>query len=361
MELGTKAKGGRTSPRQAMKRLLRMIRRLRLAPGDRLPTQAEIRRSMGLSNFVIDDAMETLKGYGVLSRSRAAGTVLASLERVPLDLFNAGVLAMSPALSEASPFELNVFTYLTIESLKAGLGCRPFVTRTAHPGGQPFRETDFSGLTEAVDDHAVDLILTPKRLYGETELAWEQTGVPLVDMSHNNPACGVVVDAIGMAAAAIPRLHALGCRRLGIVSMHEAKPNHDFFWRGYVQGLAALGLTPDDGVLLTSDMQFANAGGAVIAAKYLALPRERRPDGLVVMDDRIGTAFERLLIAGGEVLPRMAVTHNIQVPLEFHSPVLKYGLDTHLFAQLAVEVGRARLLRPDLPPEVRLLPFTPLN
>ena len=363
MELGglRKTTQVRSSPLEAMKRILRMIRLLKLAPGDRLPTQAEIRKTLGLTNFVIDDAMESLKGYGAVSRSRANGTLLLGLEHLPLEIFNVAVLSLSPGLADISPYSLNVFSYLTIDTLKAGLGCRPFVSRRRHEDASPFREEDFSGLKYALDCCSADIVLTPVRLYGDVVSSWESSGVPCVDMSHNGPGSSVIVDSATMVEDSLRRLRELGCSRFGIINMDAPKHDHDLFWKGFENGLSGLGLPHSAGMLLSSEMLTGERGGSIVADKFMALNPEERPDGVVSMDDRLAISFERALLSRGFPMPKLTTQFNIQAPVDFRSHVLKYGLDIDAFARLAVDSAIKRLTRPDLQAPCAMYRLLPLN
>jgi DNA-binding LacI/PurR family transcriptional regulator len=91
-------------------------------------------------------------------------------------------------------------------------------------------------------------------------------------------------------------------------------------------------------------------GGWRVAEQLLDMPEEKRPDGLIVIDDRIATGLTAALAtADGDYRPEMVVQTNRQSPLAFALPVVHFEVDVDELARRAVRNLMQRLLNPKLP------------
>ena len=345
-----------------MKRILKMIRAMKLAPGDKLPPQDEIRKSLGLTNFVISKAMDRLRQHGAISRKRSEGTILVGLDKLPLETFCIGIMSKSPSLDKHNPSLLISFSYLVGETFAQGFDCHPLVSRRTHPAfGASFIQ-DFHGLDECIDDCIVDALICSANFDGVTSRKLDKTGLPIAETWHEGISCGALMDTGGMVLEAMRIFYNSGCRTFGIVNMDKPKPGHQAFWTSCQNTLSSLGLPSSNGRFFTSMMKAGNEGGGFIAAdQILTLEQSRRPDALIVMDDRVAIGLLDRLAGTESYRPQIAVLSNMQIPVEYKLPTLKFGLDMEEFASLAVSAAAARITAPHLHPKVELVPLRLLD
>ncbi len=335
---------------KAAKAVVRYIHARGLAEGDRLPPQQEMRKLLGFSNDTLSSAMRMLTDAGILSRKSKLGTQVADLASTIPGLWSVALLLPPAHHMLEVPFFAQLAHFLQWRILQAGHRCQVYP-----PAGGPTTELppaeQFLGLTEAVAARTVDAVVTNFHTGGA---AWQwaaRKGIPVCYVWWwERASLGVVIDQAPMAAEAVSLLAGQGCRRLAIVSQGAPDPNQGRFWLGFTRGLRAVGrpiehlppLYAGEGVL----------AGRTIARRLLDMPAGRRPDGLVIVDDRVAMGLTAELVAAGDWRPRIAVHTNKQAPLAFALPVFRFEIDIEALATLAVDLVSRRLLDPSLPDEL---------
>lgn len=337
---------------RACKHLLRSIRQARLEVGDRLPTQAELRATTEFSNDTLSGAMRLLTANGVLRRKAGVGTVVARPVCTLEGLWTIGLLTQH-GLAGKIPVYAQWYS-LTQEWL-ATAGCRfqlhlEMIER--HDSAHPW--TDFHLLPHDLAEGRLDGILTFAPILPGDWAAQRARGVPICHLGTSEiMPCGAIIDQLPMTREAVGRLAGLGCRKLGLVSLAGPTPENCRFMTGFQQGLAAAGLPQSTGRSFSRGE--AMPGGQAVGRDLLALPPGERPDGLVVTDDRIGMGLAAVLREDPGYRPRLAVQTNLQAPLAFALPAIRFEVDLAALAALACRRLLAMLHDSTLPEGVDLL------
>jgi DNA-binding LacI/PurR family transcriptional regulator len=120
------------------------------------------------------------------------------------------------------------------------------------------------------------------------------------------------------------------------------------YWKGFEAGMkeAGLAVKPEEQQLFGGE---GAIGGRNVARKLLEWPAAKRPDGLVVVDDRIAMGLAATLVQT-DYRPRMVVQTNLQAPLAFALPVVHFEVDADELATRSVNLLLSCLRNPSLWP-----------
>ncbi|OGV84191.1 MAG: hypothetical protein A3K19_27730 [Lentisphaerae bacterium RIFOXYB12_FULL_65_16] len=350
--------GGGDGPQtvRAQKALVRLVQARRLGPGAQLPNQAQLRALLGFSNDSLSAAMNRLVELGFLQRRRRVGTTVADPGATPPGLWRIGILTSSPWEEFVSPFDSQLLHYLQAHiGRRLCVPCIYFHTPGLRPAVPGDRRPDFPGLTADLESGVVDGLMSRFSVDGESATeAWDP-GVPVCYAgSWEEAPCGACIDYRELVVNGVELLAARGCRRIGLVS--AAPPTAEFhrFWGGFTAAMKENGLSirPDRPVCSGQGPQ----GGRQVAAQLLALSPRQRPDGLMVVDDRICTGLCAGLREASDYRPVIVTHANHQAPLDFALPVTRIEVDIDALADRAVSMLLARVLDPTLADERVYLP-----
>lgn len=328
---------------RACKFLWRYIHQHGLGPGDHLPTQAELRATTEFSNDTLSRAMGVFMDSGLLTRKFKQGTVLARPPDRLDGLWTVGV-AVPRDMTGTVPFYAQLFSFLQQALTQAG--CRFQVHLELEHSPLPMRTKSFSDyylLARDLDAGRLDGVLC---LGGLDEREWRgyvQRGIAVCHVGPWEEApAGACIDRYRMAREAVQLLYARGCRDIHMVCMYRPAPDNNHAWDGFRAGLAEVGLPPR--CLACGE---GLAAGQLAARRLLAEPQ--RPDGLLVVDDRIASGLAVVLRDHPDYRPAIAVQTNRQAPLAFALPVIHFEVDIVALAAAACEVLVARMNNPLLP------------
>ena len=84
---------------QVAERIIKMIENGELHPGDKLPSEPEFARQLGISRGILREGLAQLKAQGIISRKPKDGTYI-----LPLDGGNAGMTDKTQRVMKASSF-----------------------------------------------------------------------------------------------------------------------------------------------------------------------------------------------------------------------------------------------------------------
>ncbi|MGW1885861.1 LacI family DNA-binding transcriptional regulator [Streptomyces sp. NPDC001970] len=153
--------------------------------------------------------------------------------------------------------------------------------------------------------HVIDgLILSPVHLENADLLARQETS-PLVllgEREYEAPYDQIAIDNVAAARSAVRHLLDLGRRRiafLGSRTSRERRPAH-LRLRGWREELAAVGLEPEDSLVVATD-GYGRADGAAAMAELLE--RGERPDAVFAYNDLIALGAMRTLTERGLEVP----------------------------------------------------------
>ena len=332
---------------RAYKKVVQFIHSNRLDRGSRLPVQQELRHTLGLTNDALTRAMRLLCDQGVLDRKSKAGTRVVDRAAIPPLPWRLGVANV--AAPEIGP--LSVFSMLShhvqIECARRGWSTQTYYRFSRADGHPSFEE--FGDLRAHLDAGQLDglfLLTTVKPEQWSEPVA---DGVPLCHaLFWDEAPCGVVLDRRAMAESAVAHLVEAGCRRIAAVVATEADAANARLREGLARGLAAAGPGLQGGQVIVGDIGVP--GGQAAAAKWLEMPDDIRPDGIIVFDDYIALGLaEALRERAGRARsepPTIVTTSHRQMPLAYHLPVIRLEIDLHDIAAKTVAMMAKRLLRP---------------
>ncbi len=331
------------------KRLVQYIYEHDLEAGDRLPPQAELRRLLGKNNYTLGSAMQALASQGVVARKTCVGTVIRDLDAIGAIPWSVGVATVEAPLDG----ELSVFANLTlrVQTTLNRLGCR-CLAYSCPAGKEVDRLRLFGLLRHDVEDQQLDGLVMLTMLAQDEWAMLREARIPIVHLPFWEGAPGgVVLDELSLVHEAMGLLAGLGCRRFGVISVHQPDSRPRFL-AGLEQGLADAGRSDADGEWL--DGRFGMAAGERVARQLLARPKAQRPDGLIVLDDYVALGLTNVLAQEAGYRPSIVAAVNRQLPLRFALPVYRYLIDLDDMAHRAVKLLQRRLLRPGQADELEL-------
>lgn len=285
-----------------------------LAPGDRLPSVADLERRFGVSTTTVEAAVEVLRREGLIVRRRGAGTYIAPAlgkDDGAATRTDRGTLAVFALCS--NPFFENCVSHLVREASAVGLSveCRyagddltlPDVLRfeALRPSGFVFVGMTLERMAAALRErgHAVVLI-----------------GDPDVDATPGVPT--VYADAERAGYLATKRLLDLGHRRIAYAHhmASDEKLHRKRRWRGHERALREAGVAEPDTVIgpdtVAGWMKDAEAIG-----RYFAAPGA--PTGVVTWYDAEAVLLINALRTGGLRVPHdVSVVGYDNLPLGAH-------------------------------------------
>jgi DNA-binding FadR family transcriptional regulator len=83
---------------EVVARITREVRKGRLAPGARLPTEQELMKAMGVSRTVVREAVAALRADGLVTTRQGAGAFVADASRLPFRINPDGLSSIADVL-----------------------------------------------------------------------------------------------------------------------------------------------------------------------------------------------------------------------------------------------------------------------
>ena len=301
----------------------RRIVRGDLAPGDRLPTRTQLVGRLGASTGTIQGAIDCLVEDGFLEAG-PTGTFVAAR---PPHLTDLTILFHSDPKHNfgGQQFYLALFN----EAQRFAAETRRRVD--AMMGVEWTSSRDFDRFRENLEAHRLaGVIHTSPPDIRTAELLRRHRGVPqaAIMLAGEESVPAVSVDFESFYRTAIEQLRLAGCRRVGLIApllshsysdyFHAAVQSHGMITRPWWQHSPAIHRLHGEGI--------RNAVHVM-----MRLPRDDRPDGLILADDnQVEDATTGLIAAGVRVPDEIkVVAHtNFPWPTEAHVPVIRVGFDT---------------------------------
>lgn len=330
----------------AYKELVRYIHKRGLGPGRRLPCQEDLRNELGYSHHSLSAAMGLLAEGGVLRRKPKVGTIVEDPDATARGVWTVGLITQPQEVLEV-PFFAVLVNLLQSELIR--LGCRVHMYPNA-AGCPSDRLEQFPGLPAEIEAGRVDGVLATVSLLGEDVERAREQGVVLVKVGPpGTPQNGVCIDQARMVQTATESLVEDGCSRLALVTNFKPRSGPNGPWQRFCETLDA-----QPGAQTGESLHEGNGprAGIEVARQLLGRPENKRPDGLIIADDRIAMGLTAELAKAGNYRPRIAVQTNLQVPLAFALPVDRYCVDIEDMAGLGAEKMLRQLRNPSLPEEV---------
>jgi hypothetical protein len=335
---------------KAYRTCLRYIHRNGLEIGDKLPPQSELYQELGICQGTLSKAFDWLVQDGVFMRRRRLGTIIRARypqQQVP-PIWSVGLALPGIHWSPTYPRLAHELHCNLVR-----LHCRDRIYMVS-PRAMPTAEVDhrsledFTCLAEDVADNRLDAIITSGRLDEESDtplchiLGWEQAKF------------GVLFDSAALVRSAGQELIEAGCRNLTLVTTGPPGLENQHLFKAFDEVLDSAGIT-----LFPSRRQSLGEGfssGTRIAEEILKQPAEKRPDGLIILDDNVAAGLTARLAEMPDYRPALAIQTNKQVPMTFALPATHYAVDLALIARLCAEKLVNWLLNPDAPQTVDWIP-----
>jgi len=314
-------------------------------PGDKLPGMHELRRRFGVSINTISAAFDILASEGRVDRRRGSGVYTSKpsgRKRIgilsELDLFDPRIGPSWRSLAGAVKSGLEAAGHVPL--LYVG---------NAEPGPGA---TDEPTCPRFWDDVAASRLDGAVILDVPSTGAWQarvrKASVPVVGALTPYE---VSSDLPGITRAAVARLAAQGCRRLGLIAWHGEA--------AFVEALKSHGLTSCDAwVRANTDPAVRGAGWEEFREIWAA--KAGRPDGLVILDDMLFADAQLAMFELGVRVPdalRLAVLTSRNASPSLRLPMTAFEIDPAEMAAGLVELLRQRMAGELTAPVTRQVSF----
>ncbi len=334
------------SSQAACRKVLVFLHENELKKGDRLPSHAELVRRLHVCHDTLNTAMKWLVAEGILSRKQRLGTVVENpYPQCPKRTFwQVGIVA--------PPITSSYFISVLIHYLHRHLGMMGFADRVymlsvnAIPSSEVIERhpEDFSSLAEDLETEVLNALITSARLVTEK--------VPVCGVCSIQAHFGVTIDHRLFALDAVKELRKVGYRRILAAISHPQESFGQLFTEGVNEAKAVYGLGKN---LETTICSNGIENGYRLAREILERPFSEKVDAIILKDDITAQACASVLASEGRPIP-MAVQTNLQIPLSFSVPAIRFALDIDGMAQKGVELLLQKLLRPSKVPSSQSLP-----
>ncbi len=340
---------------RAAKRLVRLIHEEGLGPGSEFPKQEELRARLSFSNDTLNAALKVLSHAGMLKRLRRSGTVVENPDAKVSGLWSV-LIAYSQDTLDECPFFYQTFIYS--QNCLNARGCRIFLTARAkrnHP--EPDSLDCFPDLAGTLESGIVDGLLY-FTTFDTPSVAWlEKRGIPAAHLgSWEAAGSGAVMDSGLVGEDGLKYLHAQGCRRFCVICNYPPREGYDRWWEAAKRTRSSLKGCGRELMLLHKGDGFS--AGLECGRTLLEMPAGLRPDGLLVMDDRIACGLTSLL-AKSTYHPRLAVRASLQAPLPMQLPAAVFETDLAILSEAAVGNLMAMVSNPSIGNRFSWIPHNP--
>ncbi|MBQ6473617.1 MAG: GntR family transcriptional regulator [Victivallales bacterium] len=341
--------------------LLDYMRKHTLRPGDRLPTQKELRTELGVGNKTIQRAIDSLVTEGIAegrgktgfflkdvlqgetTRRRRVGLVYTRLPKSPF--YTALLFCLEMAFHDRN-CELRNFMRKPM----------PLTLRNAF--------SYFPGLREAIERHETDLLFSMSRFPQDMLELCAKHHLPVCHFG-SQPGYPNRIAIVPLFEQAMTVFAERGLKRPAIIcstsNQHQQslpllekalRPFHGERWQDYSWCCGTDDFSMEYGPTLWARWQH-------VADRHLGLPAERRPDALFIPDDFIACYFMMALQVRGITPPPIICIRSQQIPIGFPGCLAGwFEIDIEQLADMAVELALAQM-EPSAQPRTEPVFYTP--
>lgn len=322
----------------------------RWAPGERLPSEADLVERFGVSRITVGRAMRDLQREGVVERRAGSGTYVA--ERESGSGLSFGLLI--PDLGETEIFE----------PICQGMMASPqaqehaLVWGSLNGGAGGREERAWQLCRQYVDRRVAGVFFAPLEFVpagNETNLrisrALESAGIPVVLLDRTvtayperGPHDVVGIDNRRAGYVMTDHLVAAGSLRIAFVGVPDAAATVDAREAGYREALHRAGMPATPALVRRLDPADRPAVEAWLG--------EATPDGIVCANDRTAARLMHTLLELGHDVPgavRMVGIDDLEYARLLPVPLTTYRQPTHQIGAEALATMLERVKRPELP------------
>ena len=328
------------------------IRDWKLSAGDKLPTQSELRKHLGVGNVTIGRAIEALRDDGILETRGRVGVFVRDASADGYIARQIGIVEMR--LTEY-PFGASLLQCLLIQLHDHGCQAIPFL-RTHNTLYDSDSLDLFTGLRRNIRQKRIDGIITTVSLDHEAQMFCKKNHIPVygvgVDQRYGN---GVFLDIGYVIRKSLNYLLDKGFRRPALVC--SGYPLADIIRKEYESKVCNIlpGKSIDQYCRILSPKlsphekvsKFILAVRSVVT-DFLAMPSSVRPDSVLIPDDLISNWFYTELMRQQAFPerwePEIIGLRNVQLPFMGEISHGRYfEVDIMKMANLAVDMLLSRL------------------
>lgn len=267
----------------------------RLAPGERIPPETELARSLGVSRMTVNKAILALTRDGLFERERGLGTFVAD----PAKAARRTISVVLPLDTRTGGDEQDCYFGPLCRAIQAAAEERRYRVSLAYlPEGGYLR---YHRQTPS-DGH---IVISPNVTRQDDLLALSREHTPLVLVGSRWPQLSEIatVDSDNVAGAmmAVRHLTGLGHRRIAMLYAGLESSNTRDRLEGYHRALREAGLTPKSDWEIGADSAEGMGSAVPALQRILSLPPEQRPTAIFAAGYYLG--LETLNITHGLGLP----------------------------------------------------------
>lgn len=328
------------------------IRDWKLSAGDKLPTQSELRKHLGVGNVTIGRAIEALRDDGILETRGRVGVFVRDASTDGYIARQIGIVEMR--LTEY-PFGASLLQCLLIQLHDHGCQAVPFL-RTHNTLYDSDSLDLFTGLRRNIRQKRIDGIITTVSLDHEAQIFCKKNQIPIcgvgIDQRYSN---GIFLDMGYIIRKSLDYLLNKGFRRPALVC--SGYPLADIIKTEYESKVC--NFLPRESIdqycriinpKLSPHEKVSKSILAVrnVVSDFLAMPSSVRPDSILIPDDLISgwfyTELMRLQAYPERWEPEIIRLCNIQLPFMGGISHGRYfEVDIMKMAKLVVDMLLARL------------------
>lgn len=322
----------------------------RWGPGDRLPSEAELVETFGVSRITVGRAMRDLQRDGLVDRRPGSGSYVSEREE------GAG-LSFGMLIPELGATEV-------LEPIFQGMMSSPLAREHALVWGSPNgvsgdKESRAWELCRQYADREVDGVffapmeLTPRKdeINRRISRALDAAGIPVVLLDRTvtpyperGPHDLVGIDNRRAGFVMADHLARLGARRVAFVAIPETASTVDAREAGYREALYRAGLPADPVLAVRLDPESRTA-----VERFL---EEARPDAVVCANDGTAAALMHTLLERGHRVPedvRLVGVDDVPYARLLPVPLTTYRQPTAKIGAAALATMLERVEQVDLP------------
>lgn len=293
---------------QAKQLIVRYIRDQKMMSGDRLPGQGFFREKFRYGTTTIAAAVRELRDDGVLDVRDKIGVFVVDANA---NGHIGRTVAVTAVHLEDSMFYSVLSSFLQVHLIRSGNLMRLFCCQAPSPKGS-FSIDDYPGLQRCVDGGEIQGIIHLDDFEPKAGNYLKKNGIPSLKIGSTLSADGIRIDFSTIMKQALAKIRSIGCRRPGLIvnaylfeALESEFKNQCCELWGSVSSAVFSGYNIND--------------GRRIMQEYMNLPREKRPDGLVIMDDILGgtVAAELASVLLPDEMPAAVILRNLQLAIPF--------------------------------------------
>ena len=307
----------------AYRRILRFIHSRKLQPGDRLPGQRKMVGMFSIPEQIVFEALQIMTKEGALQREQTKGTVLVDVSKARMRVWNVALATWR--MEQRVDFGWTIWHMLRERLLDEMCEVRTFLRQEGIPlHRNPIipedMMNDYAGLEQAVSSGQIDLVTGPFSI-SDCPLP-----VCVYGSSVAKSGYGVRADIFLELEDICRHFKEQGCRRVAVIypktrGSSESDLQIEQEFKKYCLQ-AGIQTAPKWGYGIGNRVE----DGREVARSLLAIPKNRQPDGLLVIDDFACLGITDVLRDAKGCRPCIVVLVNEELPVVFSIPVFQKSL-----------------------------------